>query len=87
MHELVSLGPAAVPSLVKVLDRAPSSHATAYVALALGRIGDQSAAVALRRARVRYQNRSPAGDGGWDRAAQNEIDEAIRRLDVSGPIR
>jgi hypothetical protein len=78
VRRLVELGAEAVPHLVEATRREDSSRRLAYVALALGRIGDPSAAGPLRELRARCRRRPPRDE--WDHAVVGQCNVAIDRL-------
>ncbi|GAA4735838.1 hypothetical protein [Phytohabitans rumicis] len=80
VDELVAMGPAAVPDLLRHLEGRPAKVA-AYLALVLGRIGDQRAVAPLRRLRGAYRARAPKDE--WDYAVIGQCDLAIRALRTS----
>jgi hypothetical protein len=78
LHELVGLGPSAVPHLLGRASGAPAREA-AWIALALGRIGDSSALDGLRRLLASYAAR--ANKQTWDFAVAGQAKVAIARLE------
>jgi hypothetical protein len=85
LRELVALGPPIVPALLRRL-RDPDAPAkrTAYLVLALNRLGDARALPTVRMLREDLQQRERKDE--WDHATLGQCDLAIARLEASkGP--
>jgi hypothetical protein len=77
LTELVALGPDAVPVLSELAPNVPARSA-AYIAVALGRLGDPRAFQPLRDLRAAYQRREPKSE--WDFAVIGQCTRALSSL-------
>jgi hypothetical protein len=78
LDEIVALGPAAVPHLLSLLQN-QAAKITAYMVLALNRIGDCEALEDLRRLRSHYQALDPKGE--WEYAVIGQCNLAVQALE------
>ena len=81
LDELVALGLAALPHLLRLLPDRPAK-AAAYIVLAVGMIGDHIALDDVRRLRSRYQALDPKGP--WEFAVIGQCNLAIQALEHGG---
>jgi len=75
---VVEMGASVVPHLIERTREDDESLALAYVALALGRIGDRRAIPALQALRMRYEARQTKDM--WDYAVIGQSNVALARL-------
>ncbi len=81
VRQLVALGPAIVPLLLARMQgegNVPAKKRAAYIALALGRLGDARALQPLLDLRARYEQRQDKDE--WDYAVIGQCNLAIQKL-------
>lgn len=78
LDEIIALGPAMVPQLLRLLENQPAKTA-AYVVAALNEIGDRRALAGLRRLRSHYQALDEKNE--WDFAVIGQCNLAIQAME------
>ena len=81
VKRLVLMGGKIVPNLLERTKETSSPKRLAYIALILGRIGDQRAVEPLRVLRARFQGQ--ASKSMWDYAVIGQCDVALSKLSKS----